>query len=238
MSFSIYFQKGDIEAEFEGVPYKFEFQYRDPWKWIVDLLSDPTLADDIHWYPVQKFLVKDGIEVRLFDEPYTGNKWWKIQDILPHVPGLPHCFSPIALWLDKGMVTKRVRKHPIVLRALFLDGKIRNASGNGGGVLIGYMVIPLDPGDPSDRKHTSKAVDWARFKREIMHKVFRIIFAPLLGPRPVTRLSMKASLSIDRPVDLSLNHQYKNLTKKGFSGPSSERGDVTHKQYQQTQMLT
>ena len=56
--------------------------------------------------------------------------------------------------------------------------------------------------------------------------------------RPVTGLFMKASLSIDRPVDLSLNHQYKNLTKKGYSGPSSERGDVTHKQQQQTQMLT
>ncbi|KAJ7800250.1 hypothetical protein B0H14DRAFT_2529625 [Mycena olivaceomarginata] len=158
-TYGVQFQTGEVEAEFEGVPYKFEFQYRDPWKWIVDLLSDPTLADKIHWYPVQKFLVKDGIEVRLFDEPYTGNKSWKIQEILPHVPGLPHCFIPIALWLDKGMVTKPVRKHPIVLRALFLDGKIRNASGNGGGVLIGYMVIPLDPGDPSDRKHASKAVD-------------------------------------------------------------------------------
>ncbi|KAJ7347355.1 hypothetical protein DFH08DRAFT_914503 [Mycena albidolilacea] len=181
-TYGVQFQTGEVEAEFEGVPYKFEFRYRDPWKWIVDLLSDPTLADKIHWYPVQKFLIKDGIEVRPFDEPYTRNKRWKIQEILPHVPGLPHCFIPIALWLDKGMVTKHVRKHPIGLRALFLDGKIRNASGNGGGVLIGYMVIPLDPGDPSDRRHTSKAIDWARFKCEIMHKVFTIIFAPLLGP--------------------------------------------------------
>ncbi|KAJ7351535.1 hypothetical protein DFH08DRAFT_806253 [Mycena albidolilacea] len=35
--------------------------------------------------------------------------------------------------------------------------------------------------------------------------------------KPVTGLSMKASLSIDRPVDLSLNHQYKNLTKKAHT---------------------
>jgi hypothetical protein len=86
-------------------------------------------------------LFKDGAKVELFDEPYTAKKWWNIQDKLPHIPGFPHCFIPISLWLDKGMVTKRVRKHPIVLRGLFLDGKIRNASGNGGGVLIGYMVI-------------------------------------------------------------------------------------------------
>jgi hypothetical protein len=45
------------------------------------------------------------------------------------------------IWLDKGMVTKRIRLHPILLRALWLPSHIRNASGNGGSVLIGYMVI-------------------------------------------------------------------------------------------------
>jgi hypothetical protein len=44
----------------------------------------------------------------------------------------------------------------------------------------------------------------------------------------------KASLSIDRPVDLTLKHQYKNLTKKGYSGLGSERGDVRHKQQTNT----
>lgn len=43
--------------------------------------------------------------------------------------------------MDKGQVTKKVKKHPILLRAAFLPGEIRNASGNGGGVLIGYMPV-------------------------------------------------------------------------------------------------
>jgi hypothetical protein len=43
--------------------------------------------------------------------------------------------------MDKGQVTKRVKKHPVLLRAAFLPGDIRNASGNGGGVLIGYMPV-------------------------------------------------------------------------------------------------
>jgi hypothetical protein len=43
--------------------------------------------------------------------------------------------------MDKGLVTKRVKKHPILLRAAFLPGDIRNASGNGGGVLVGYMPV-------------------------------------------------------------------------------------------------
>jgi hypothetical protein len=43
--------------------------------------------------------------------------------------------------MDKACVTKRVKKHPIILRAAFLPGKICNASDNGGGVLVGYMPV-------------------------------------------------------------------------------------------------
>ncbi|KAJ7201091.1 hypothetical protein GGX14DRAFT_659051 [Mycena pura] len=177
----VQFQTGEVEADFQGKTYKYEFQYRDPWKWVVDLLSDPTLADDIHWFPEQNFLVENGVETRLYDEPYTANKWARIQDTLPQVPRMPHCYVPLALWLNKGMVTKRVRKHPVVLRPLFLDSNIRNASGNGGGVLIAYMVIPIDPSDSSDR-NAAETIDWARFRREIVHKVFKIIFATLRKP--------------------------------------------------------
>ncbi|KAJ7875076.1 hypothetical protein B0H13DRAFT_1894337 [Mycena leptocephala] len=137
-TYGVQFQTGEVEAEFEGTTYKFEFQYRDLWEWIVDLLSDPSLADEIQ--------------------------------------------CPLVPRAKDEIVTNRVRKYLIVLRALFLNGKNCNASGTGGGVLIGYMVIPLDPGDPADRKKTQNAIDWARFKREVMHKVFQIIFGPLLGP--------------------------------------------------------
>ncbi|KAJ7090711.1 hypothetical protein C8R44DRAFT_835939 [Mycena epipterygia] len=177
----VQFETGEVEAEFQGTTYKYQFQYRNPWKWIVDLLTDPTLSSDIHWYPVQKFVCEDGVTIRIFDEPYTANKWWNIQNNLPQVPGLPHCYISISMWLDKGMVTKRVRKYLIVLRPLFLNSNIRNASGNGGGVLIGYMIIPIDPADPDDR-NTGQSVDWARFRRELMHKVFKIIFGSLRKP--------------------------------------------------------
>ena len=53
----------------------------------------------------------------------------------------PECFLPLILWMDKGHVSKHVKKHPILLRAAFLPRKIRNCSGNGGGVLIGYMPV-------------------------------------------------------------------------------------------------
>ena len=43
--------------------------------------------------------------------------------------------------MDDGNITKGVKKHPVILRAAFLPGAIRNASGNGGGFLLGYMPI-------------------------------------------------------------------------------------------------
>jgi hypothetical protein len=63
------------------------------------------------------------------------------QESFPYDLDLPHCFLPLVLWLDKGNITKRVKMHPIILRAAFLPRRIRNASGNGGGVLIGYMPM-------------------------------------------------------------------------------------------------
>jgi hypothetical protein len=64
-----------------------------------------------------------------------------LQNTLPAPDPDPHCLLPLHLWLDKGLVTKRVKKHPMVMRAAWLPGNIRNGSGNGGGVLIGYMPV-------------------------------------------------------------------------------------------------
>jgi len=41
--------------------------------------------------------------------------------------------------MDKGKVSSTVNMHPILLRPGFLPAGIRNGSGNGGGVLLGYM---------------------------------------------------------------------------------------------------
>ena len=44
-------------------------------------------------------------------------------------------------WLDKGLVTWWVKKYPMILCVAWLPRNIRNASGNGGGILLGYMPI-------------------------------------------------------------------------------------------------
>lgn len=60
---------------------------------------------------------------------------------LPDNDVFPHSYLPLHFWLDKGMVTRRVKKYPMLLRPAWLPRQIRNASGNGGGVLVGYMPI-------------------------------------------------------------------------------------------------
>ncbi|KAJ7253263.1 hypothetical protein C8J57DRAFT_1660481 [Mycena rebaudengoi] len=173
------FKRGTVSETFEGQTYSFEFSYRDPWEWILDIVTDPTLADALLWYPVEKYVRgQDGRFVRLYDDLNTGREWWDIQNSLPTMEGLPHCYLPLHIWLDKGKVSSHVQMHPIVGRCGVVPARIRNASGNGGGVLFGYMPIVKDPGDPRTRTQAQK-VAFAKFKRDVYHKVLGVIFCSL-----------------------------------------------------------
>lgn len=82
----------------------------------------------------------------------------------------------------------------MVLRAAWLPRNIRNASGNGGGILLGYMPIVSrdneaynltnycnkieDPAHPSDRG-AAETLEFAHFKREVYQKILGRIFASL-----------------------------------------------------------
>lgn len=94
------------------------------------------------------------------------------------------------LWLDQGKVSNKVKMHPMVLRALSQPAPIRNASGNGGGLLFGFMAIvsayfarnraddcPVaqlkDPLNP-DSEVDSDA--FALYKRQVYNAIFELIF--------------------------------------------------------------
>ncbi|KAJ7743894.1 hypothetical protein B0H14DRAFT_3607170 [Mycena olivaceomarginata] len=173
------FRKHEFEEMFENEIWHFRVFYRDPWDWLLDLVSDPTLIDEIVWYPSRKYLVVDGVRQRLRDEPYNSDKLGELQNALPVVPGLPHCLLPILAWLDKGRVSSHVNMHPMILRPLFLRSEIRNASGNGGGELTGFMVQVRDRKDPADRSQAEK-IRFAKLKRDVYHRVLRIVFVETL----------------------------------------------------------
>ncbi|KAJ7603016.1 hypothetical protein FB45DRAFT_1014955 [Roridomyces roridus] len=177
------FKKIEFNEEFEGEVRHFEFYYRDPWEWIVELVTDPSLANDIVWYPCRKYLVVDGNRQRMRDEPWTADLWWELQNELPHIDGMHHCLALLLVWLDEGRVTSHTDMYPILLRPLFLPAQIRNGSGNGGSLLVGFMVQVKDLRDPDSRKGKAERVGFARFKREIYHRVLREIFVKTLAEK-------------------------------------------------------
>ncbi|KIJ30421.1 hypothetical protein M422DRAFT_268076 [Sphaerobolus stellatus SS14] len=110
------------------------------------------------------------------NESLAAARKFVTQDQLPREHGLPHCFLPLHLWLDKGKVSHATNKHPIVLRPVFLPSEIRNASGNGEGVFIGFMTIVGNPNDSIEAEDdTPSSVELAQFKQEVYHKLLHVI---------------------------------------------------------------
>ncbi|KAJ7497907.1 hypothetical protein B0H11DRAFT_2189979 [Mycena galericulata] len=184
------FREHEFDEMFDDEGYHFRFFYGNPWDWLLDLVSDPTLADDIVWYPSRKYLVVDGNRQRLRDEFCNSDKWWDMQSTLPAVAGIPHCILPLLVWLDKGRVSSHTNMHPIILRSLSLPSAIRNGSGNGGGELGGFMVQVQDRKDPEDRSQGDK-IRFAKFKRDVYHRVLRVIFVETLNQKASSE-TMKA----------------------------------------------
>ncbi|KDR80462.1 hypothetical protein GALMADRAFT_117237, partial [Galerina marginata CBS 339.88] len=135
----VQFKCDEVFAEFNGKVYNFKFKYRDPWDYISSLAGDESLMSVHMWNSVKKYYCEGDFEEQIYDEPNTAETWCNVDSELPEPDPYPHCFVPLHFWLDKGMVTRHVKKYPMVVRATWLPRNIRNASGNGGGLLLGYM---------------------------------------------------------------------------------------------------
>jgi len=128
------------------------------------MAQDVSLAPFSTWYSSKSIYCEGGQEEHeidiVIDEPSTGATWndvdvSKIKDFqlqvlkgnfqnhLPDNDVFPHCYMPMHIWLDKGLVSSRVKKHPMILRAAWLPHSIRNGSGNGGGVLLAYIPVVI-----------------------------------------------------------------------------------------------
>ncbi|KAJ7744777.1 hypothetical protein DFH07DRAFT_776977 [Mycena maculata] len=144
---------------------------RDPWKWILTLLNDDTLAETATYNSVRKYYcegsrtVRHDHEERFIDEPNTADTWAKCKSKLPEPDPYPRCFLRIHVWLDEGLVTNN-------------PGIICNASENGGGVLGAYVPKVCDPSDPSSR-NASQTKEFARYEMEVYQKVLAVIFSSL-----------------------------------------------------------
>ncbi|KAJ7822282.1 hypothetical protein B0H14DRAFT_3089030 [Mycena olivaceomarginata] len=170
--YGVKFKPGSVFASYKGKRYEINFEYRDPWEWITTLLNDDTLGPTSIYNSVQKYYCEGSRSVvhqeRIIDEPYTADTWaeFEVNFTLPKpISTLP---AAVAFWLDDGLVTKRVSMKPMVFRPVFQPSNIRNASGNGGGVLGGYMPPVCDPSDPTNR-NTPQTLEFAKYKMEVSY---------------------------------------------------------------------
>ncbi|KAK7005557.1 hypothetical protein R3P38DRAFT_3326486 [Favolaschia claudopus] len=158
------------------IRYNIDVEFRDPWKLMKRWICDESLASVSTWYSQEKFLCLNGeidFSNPLYDEPWTGTMWREIDDQLPEKAKYPPC-------LYKGLVSTKVKMHPILVRGCWIESATRNGSGNGGGTLAGFVRMPpeLREIDPKTLSGSMRA-EYDQLKRQIYHAVCRLILSSL-----------------------------------------------------------
>ena len=68
-----------MEAEYDGEIIKFPVWRMDTEKWMMDILYSPALRSELR-FDAERLFRHDGEKfVRFFNEPWTANRWWKVQ---------------------------------------------------------------------------------------------------------------------------------------------------------------
>ena len=65
---------------YHGQLLEFEFQYRDPWEYILNLIHDTSLASVSCWNSIHKIYccVQEDLEERIINEPNMADTWWEV----------------------------------------------------------------------------------------------------------------------------------------------------------------
>ncbi|KAH7106628.1 hypothetical protein BKA62DRAFT_687699 [Auriculariales sp. MPI-PUGE-AT-0066] len=177
------FEEGSVTVPYNGQNITTSFLFATH--------GDPELSKTHIWHSAKS-------STALIDEPATAQRWWSIEDTLPE----DHVLLPLHIWLDKAKVSNKVRMYPIILRALWQPSHIRNASGNGGGLLLAYMPIVCDPLRPElDLPESTDSDDFALYKRHVYNEVLGCIFSDCHIPSLIGRLLQCGDQSLDRGRD-------------------------------------
>ncbi|KAJ7082070.1 hypothetical protein B0H15DRAFT_785946 [Mycena belliarum] len=173
----------DFEGTHFGGTYKVDVEFRDPWSIITHWVCDPTLAPVSTWFSQERYLCLHGkfdFSNQLYDEPFTGDTWRRVDDNLPPDESYPACFLGLHVWLDKGLVSTKVKMHPILLRGCWIHSATRNGSGNGGSALVGFVRMPsnIREIDPRTLRGASRG-EYDELKRLIYREVCKIIMNTL-----------------------------------------------------------
>ncbi|KAJ7632097.1 hypothetical protein B0H17DRAFT_1149958 [Mycena rosella] len=118
-NYIVEFHEHEFEEVFDNGIYHFRFFYYNPWDWLLNLVSDPTLADDMVWYPSCKYLVVDGNRQCLRNKFCNSDKWWNMQ-YSTSCTWNTTLSLPLLVWLNKGWVSSHTNM-PSTLRTFIWD---------------------------------------------------------------------------------------------------------------------
>ncbi|KAJ7107033.1 hypothetical protein C8R44DRAFT_744903 [Mycena epipterygia] len=132
---NIPFRRKTLRIDFEGVEfggvYEVEIEFRDPWQILKQWVTDESLASM-------------GPLICLIDCTTSHALGESGDDSLP-TEDYPSCYLGLHVWLDKGLVSTKVKMHPILFRGCWINSATRNGSGNVGSALARFfkMVWPV-----------------------------------------------------------------------------------------------
>ncbi|KAJ7759514.1 hypothetical protein B0H16DRAFT_1313294 [Mycena metata] len=184
---NVRFHKAQVSVKFEGREfggtYNVEIQFRDPWEVMKRWLRDETLVPVSTWFSQERYLCLDGkvdFSNPLYNEPCTGTTWGAVDSSLPANDKYPACYVPGHIWLDKGLVSTKVKMHPFLLRGCWIHSATRNGSGNGSATLLGFVLMPAALREIDPKTLTgNRRIEYDALKRKIYHTVCRVVMASL-----------------------------------------------------------
>ncbi|KAF8547098.1 hypothetical protein OG21DRAFT_1527385 [Imleria badia] len=166
------FQHHVLPVHYKEQDLEFDLYMWPLWDWVLDLLADPLLAPHFIW-DAQRLYKHNGTRYEQFiDEPWTADRWWKIQSVLPADNGVPFAFI---LYADKTWLSSfgTVKAYPVITQCGNLPVELRNGKGVNGGRLIRWLpIVPEDSEEDGKLSYvTLKHVVW----HESFHKLLETI---------------------------------------------------------------
>ncbi|KZT29567.1 hypothetical protein NEOLEDRAFT_1175239 [Neolentinus lepideus HHB14362 ss-1] len=157
--------------EGDGMPIKEELELwrRNPVECMAELLGNPAFQENIAYAPERVFSDRDGCR-RIYDEMWTGDRWWELQEKLPAGATI----APIILSSDKTKLSQfggDKAAWPVYLTIGNIAKHIHRQPSARATVLIGYIPVSKLECFSEDRRSLAGY--------ELFHKCMRSLLEPI-----------------------------------------------------------